>query len=149
MQRKRDSALPALIGALHLPEIISREGARAEERFLEFFTATIRNKNTRIAYARAAVRFLNWCEKKRLSLDTIRPIHVAAYIEHHDGSPQTTKQHLAAIRMMFDYLVTGHIIDSNPASSVRGPKYSIKKGKTPVLSAKETRRLLKSIDTST
>jgi hypothetical protein len=35
-------------------------------------------------------------------------MHVAAYIEQHPGSPQTIKQHLAAIKMLFDYLVIRH-----------------------------------------
>jgi site-specific recombinase XerD len=59
------------------------------------------------------------------------------------------KQHLAAIRMLFDYLVIGQIIPMNPASSVRGPKHVVKRGKTFVLSATDTRRLLDSIDPST
>ena len=73
---------------------------------------------------------------------------MAAYIEQHPGSAQTVKQHLAAIRMLFDWLVVGQIVPFNPAASVRGPRYSIKKGKTPVLTAQETRKLLDSIDTS-
>jgi hypothetical protein len=55
------------------------------------------------------------------------------------------KQHLAALRMLFDWLVIGHIIDVNPAHAVRGPKYVVKKGKTPVLTAEEARELLDSI----
>ena len=43
------------------------------------------------------------------------------------------KQHLAAIRVLFDFLVTGQIIPMNPASSVRGPKHVVRRGKTPVL----------------
>ena len=58
------------------------------------------------------------------------------------------KQSPAAIRMLFNWLVIGQVVPSNPAAAVRGPKYSIKKGKTPVLSAKDTRTLLNSIDTS-
>lgn len=73
---------------------------------------------------------------------------VAAYIEQHSGSPQTIKQHLAAIKMLFDWLVIGQVLPFNPAASVRGPRYSIKKGKTSVLSAQETRKLLDSIDTA-
>ena len=34
-----------------------------------------------------------------------------------------------------------------PASSVRGPKHSVKRGKMPVLTAAETRNLLDTIDT--
>ncbi len=58
------------------------------------------------------------------------------------------KQHLAAIRMLFDWLVTGQVIPLNPAHAVRGPKHSVKKGKTSVLTAEEMRALLDSIDTT-
>ena len=61
-------------------------------------------------------------------------------------APPTVKQHLAALRMLFDWLVTGHVLDVNPAHAVRGPKYVVKKGKTPVLTAEEARELLDSID---
>lgn len=137
-------------GALALPNIISKEGATATERFIEFFTANIRNKNTRLAYAKAVALFLGWCEERGASLQTIRPVLVAAYIEEltNERAPQTVKQHLAAIRMLFDWMVTGQVVPMNPASSVRGPRYSIKKGKTPVLSVEEMRKLLESIDTS-
>lgn len=76
---------------------------------------------------------------------------VAAYIEEltTDYSAPTVKQSLAAIRMLFDFLVTGQVIPVNPAASVRGPKYVVKKGKTPVLSREEARKLLSSIDVST
>jgi integrase/recombinase XerD len=133
-----------------LPAIIAGEGQRASKRFLEFFTANIRNPNTRLSYLRAISPFLAWCEDRGLELRQVEPIVVAAYIEQltKGRAPQTVKQHLAAIRMLFDWLVTGQIVPFNPAASVRGPRYSIKKGKTPVLSAQETRKLLDSIDTS-
>jgi integrase len=73
---------------------------------------------------------------------------VAAYVETHPGSDPTRKQHLAAIKMLFDWLVTGQVIGVNPAASVRGPKHVVRKGKTPVLTAQEARQLLDSIDTS-
>jgi site-specific recombinase XerC len=61
----------------------------------------------------------------------------------------SVKQHLAAIRMLCDYLVTGSILPFNPASSVRGPKYVQKRGKTPVLDDDQMQELLDSIDVST
>jgi integrase/recombinase XerD len=133
-----------------LPAIIAGEGQRASKRFLEFFTANIRNPNTRLSYMRAISPFLAWCDERGLELRQVEPIMVAAYIERltQERAPQTVKQHLAAIRMLFDWLVTGQIVPFNPAASVRGPRYSIRKGKTPVLSAQETRKLLDSIDTS-
>jgi site-specific recombinase XerD len=134
-----------------LPAIISDAGPDAEERFFEFFTAKIRNPNTRRAYARAVRDFLCWCEGRGMkSLTQIRPVLVAAYIEKlgAERQPQTTKQSLAAIRMLFNWLVIGQVVPSNPAAAVSGPTYSIKKGKTMVLSAADTRTLLNSIDTS-
>ena len=124
---------------------------KAAERFWGFFTANIRNKNTRRAYYKAACRFSEWCEKRKLRhLGLVKPIHVAAYIEHllQPGvlSKPSVKQHLAAIRMLFDWLVIGHVLNVNPAHAVRGPKYSQKKGKTPVLTAEEARTLLDSIE---
>jgi site-specific recombinase XerC len=80
---------------------------------------------------------------------------VAAYIEQlgkekKEGrgglSKPSVKQHLAALRMLFDWLVVGQVLPSNPAAAVRGPKYVVKTGKTPVLTAQEARQLLASID---
>src|SRR6516225_9693023 len=144
---------PALLraGLEALPAIIRAQGERASRRFIEFFTANIRNRNTRMAYARAVKQFFDWCDRRKLELEEIGPISVAAYIEQlgTEASKPTVKQHLAAIRKLFDYLTTGGILESNPASSVRGPKYVVRRGKTPVLSAEEARKLLDSIETNT
>ena len=70
---------------------------------------------------------------------------VAAYIEQHPGSPQTIKQHLAAIKMLFDYLVISQIVPVNPAAPVKGPTHVVNRGKTPVLSVEDARTLLASI----
>lgn len=134
-----------------LPAIIAAAGEQACRRFIEFFTANIRNRNTRSAYAHAIGRFLGWCDANRLSLSNLEPVTIAAYVENlmTVNSAPTVKQHLAAIRMLMDWLVVGQIIPMNPASSVRGPKHVVKKGKTPVLAAEQARALLDSIDAST
>ncbi len=59
------------------------------------------------------------------------------------------KQQLAAIRHLFDWLVTGQVIPTNPAASVRGPSHIVKRGKTPVLEPAEARVLLDAIDVTT
>lgn len=140
-----------LVCGVKLPAVIQNAGEDTMHRFVEFFTATIRNKNTRIAYAMAVSRFLMWCEKRRLTLRQIDSLSVAAYIEQFCGThaASTVKQHLAAIRMCFDYLVAGGELAVNPAWSVRGPKHVVKRGKTPVLSVAQARDLLDSIDVST
>lgn len=134
---------------LALPATITNAGEKASRRFVEFFTANIRNKNTRTAYAWAVGKFFDWLEVRRLELHQVEPVVVAAYIEElqKTHSAPSVKQHLAGVRMMFDYLVTGGIVPFNPAASVRGPKHVVKKGKTPVLSAEEARLLLQSIKT--
>jgi len=58
----------------------------------------------------------------------VRPFHVAAWIEDFPGSKPTVKLKLAAVRMLYDFLVVRQITPSNPAHSVRGPKYVVKKG---------------------
>lgn len=139
---------PSAAGGL-CPAIVEAAGANARNRFIEFFTARIRNPGTREVYARAVSRFFAWCESYGVGLAQVQPVLVAAYIEELSGaiSRPTVKLHLAAIRMLFDHLVTGQVVVANPAASVRGPKHVVKKGRTPVLSAEEARLLLDSIPT--
>lgn len=158
--RESDAVLPALatvrtnaIGlpeGLNLPRLITEAGEQATRRFLNFFTAEIENDNTRAAYYRAIRQFDAWCSERKISLVQLEPFVVAAYTRQLKDTkhPQTVKQHLAALRMLFDNLVVGQVIPNNPASSVKGPKYSTKKGKTPILTAEETRLLLNKIDIS-
>jgi len=140
-------AIASLAG---VPVLVATAGEKTAWRFVDFFTATLRNPNTREAYLRAVSRFLAWCEGRGVrSLAAIRPIMVASYIEQLPGAPPTVKQHLSAIRQCFDWLVSGGLLDSNPAASVRGPKHVVKKGKTPVLDAQQARDLLNAINVNT
>lgn len=135
-----------------LPVLIASADDRAQLRFLEFFAANIRNLNKRRAYARGTGEFLAWCTQRGvLSIRAVQPLHVAAYIEElgQVRSAPTVKQLLAAIRHLFDWLVIGQVVPLNPAGSVRGPRHSVERGKTPVLSPEEARRLLDSIDVTT
>jgi site-specific recombinase XerD len=135
-----------------LPAPLFAPTPRAARRFVEFFTAQINNDHTRKAYLNATQRFAGWCEIHSLhQLADVQPFHVASFVKDLQSqfSPPTVKQHLAAIRMLFDWLVTGHVMETNPAHAVRGPKYVVKKGKTPVLTADEARALLDAIPTDT
>jgi site-specific recombinase XerD len=123
----------------------------AAKRFIEYFAANIRNVNTRRAYLHAVREFADWCAVQQFhEIVDIEPLHVAAYIEQLTDrlAKPSTKQHLAAIRMLFDWLVIGQVMATNPAAPVRGPKYTVKKGKTPVLTQNEARELLEKIDIS-
>ena len=143
---------PRPSSAAKIPAIIAAAGDHAQTRFWEFFAANIRNRHTRRAYAQAVREFLIWCERVGVaSITDVQPLHVAAYVEElgRERSAPTVKQRLAAIKHLFDWMVTGQVMSVNPASSVRGPSHSVKRGKTPVLDPSEARALLDSIDVTT
>ena len=114
------AAEPAVVtaggGEIVLPQVIVDAGPAAVERFLEFFAGRIANARTRAAYGRAVGQFLGWCEARGLGLREVSPLHVAAYIRTHPGSVPTVKQHLAAIRMLGDWLV----VNPGPPGEPRG-----------------------------
>jgi site-specific recombinase XerD len=138
--------------ALALPALIAAADDDTRRRFLEFFAVTIRNPHTRRAYMRAAGDFLAWVAARGVvSLAGVQPLHVAAWIEALGGelAAPSVKQQLAAVRSLFDWLVTGQAVPANPAASVRGPAHSQRRGKTPVLAPDEARALLDRIDIAT
>jgi site-specific recombinase XerD len=127
---------------------------KAAKRVRDFFTAQLHNDHTRKAYVNATRRFAEWCDAHGIrELAEVEPFHIAAFIKDLQDkerqekplSAPTVKQHLAALRMLFDWLVIGQVIEVNPAHAVRGPKHVVKKGKTSVLTAAEARELLDSI----
>ena len=101
---------------------IFAEARQGQQRFWEFFGANIRNAHTRMAYVTAAYRFADWCEARDIALGQVAPLHVARYIEQLGRvyAPSTVKQNLAALRQLFDWLVVGQVLRSNPAGAARG-----------------------------
>jgi integrase/recombinase XerD len=128
-----------------------RDSGNGAWRLIEFLTAHIRNPHTREAYARAIQRFSTWCEREGFTLQQLNSVIIAAYVEDISKtlSKPSVKQHLAAIKVLFSYLTTGGVLTSNPAAAVKGPRYSVTTGSTPVLSAEEIRLLIRTIPTNT
>ena len=144
-------ALPGFF-APSRPDLVLRSGAEAQDRFRDFFVVHIRNPHTRAAYARAAAEFCDFAAGAGLAkLGAVRPVHVAAWVEAlgRVHAPATVKQRLAGLRMLFDWLVIGQVVQANPAAPVRGPRHVVKRGKTPVLDRAEARALLDGIETGT
>ena len=142
----------AIVTAANAPALVVSAGSRASYRFLEFFTVQIRNPHTRRAYARAAAEFFDWLAAKDvMRLEAIESVHVATYIEElqRARSAPTVKLRLAALRHLFDWMVIGQFMATNPALAVRGPRHVVRRGKTPVLDPAEARQLLDAIDTTT
>ena len=152
-------AASTLTSSLIVPAMVATAGDRAARRFLDFFAASIENDNTRLAYDRAVCSFFAWLEEHGLDeIADIDPFHVAAYlkalrvsdagdraVKERMAARPTVKEHLAAIRMLFDWLVVGQVLAINPAHAVRGPKHVVKRGKAPVLTEVQARHLLASI----
>jgi hypothetical protein len=70
---------PAVASAVLVPKLIADA---ASLRFLDFFTANIRNPNTRAAYALAVRAFFAWLDAKHVApLAAVRTHHVSAYVE--------------------------------------------------------------------
>jgi len=134
-----------------VPVLIASISDQASWRYIEFFTVNTRNPNTRRAYARACSRFFACCEEQGLTLATFQPFDVAAWVEglQRDHPAPGVKQQLAAVRMLFNWLITGQVVPSNPAAAVCGPKHVVKTGKTPVLDGREWRKLINAIPTDT
>lgn len=83
-----------------VPALLSPDPSTAR-RTLEFFTADIRNANTRRAYARAGAEFAGWCADRGLTgLHDVEPVHVATYVEQLKLAPPSIKQRLAALRRL-------------------------------------------------
>ena len=97
-------AVQARIAARMTPALFA-ETRQGQERFWEFFGGSLRNRNTRLAYVTAAYRFADWCAARGLTLSTVRPLHVAGYIEQltRTYAAATVKQNLAALRQLFDW----------------------------------------------
>ena len=97
-----------------------RRRSRAR-RFLEFFAATIRNRNTRMAYYRAVLLVLRLARAarhrraRRYRAAPRRGLY-RRRCRQPDPPKPTVKQHLAAIRMLFDWLVVGQVLADQPGA---------------------------------
>ena len=112
MKKQNKDSLPVLKRGVQLPALVEAAGPEFSRAFLEFFAATIRNRNTRLAYLNDVNSFLDWCGSKHISLSTVQPLAVAAYIEElgFSHSKSSVKQHLSALRMLFDYFVRSQLL---------------------------------------
>src|SRR3954452_57035 len=138
------------VGEVPVPAVVAASGPELANRFIEFFLVAIRNPNTRRAYA-AAVRGLCACLERHGARDltVVEPVHVAAYVEQlgRTHTKPSVALHLAAIKRLFAFLVTGGALKRSPAVEVKGPTFSRRIGATPVTSTEEVRKLLESLPT--
>ncbi len=133
---------------MNLPDLISAQGPETVKIYQAFFIEKITNENTRDAYLVAVQRFFHWCENRCDDLHGITKKDVSDYVSVHPGSTRTIKQHLSAVRKLFEWLEAGGVLNDNPATGIKIPqRLDNTRPKTP-LTAGEARHLLDSIDVS-
>lgn len=140
--------VPARPRQIESPAIIRDAGPAAQFAFDEFIYGHLRNPHTRTAYGHAIQRFLDWSHQRGIELVRITPRNVGEYLDSQPLATVTKKLHLAAIRRLFDFLVTRHAVILNPAATVRTERHQVVEGKTPEIGVETARRLLASLDTS-
>ncbi len=104
---RHDASLPSVFTA----------GPEARTRIRVFFSSHIGNPNTRRDYMEAVRQFRPFCaEHSILDLAQVKPVHVAAFVELQlkTQSKPTVKVRLAALRMLFDWMVVGQVLPPHP-----------------------------------
>jgi Phage integrase, N-terminal SAM-like domain len=118
-----------LVAPFDLLEGISESTrAKTAETFLELLGARVRNPNTRSAYRVAWRSFLAFCSARGLELESVKAYHVGAWLDQHPGSRSTQRQHLAAVRLLFDSLMMRGVVEYNPAARAKPPNVAARAG---------------------
>ena len=118
----------------------STHRAKTAETFLELLGARVRNPNTRSAYRVAWRLFLAFCSARQLELGKCKAYHVGAWLDQHPGSKSTQRQHLAALRLLFDSLMMRGVVEYNPAARAKPPRLVRESSQTPVFGEAEIDR---------
>src|SRR6202049_739693 len=123
------------------------ESARAKtaETFLELLGARVRNPNTRSAYRVGWRSLLDFCSARRSESESVKAYHVGAWLDQHPGSRSTQRQHLAAVRLLFDSLMMRGVVEYNPAARAKPPRLVRESSHTPVFEEAEIVAFLDSI----
>jgi integrase/recombinase XerD len=110
---------------------------KIKETLLNILEGRIQNPNTRNAYKVAWRRFFEFCSIYKLELDRVKPYHFGLFLKRHDGSVASQRQHLAAIRLLFDHLLEQGVVESNPAARAKPPRLQRETSHTPVFDKDE------------
>jgi integrase/recombinase XerD len=121
---------------------------KTADTFLELLGARVRNPNTRSAYRVAWRSFLAFCSARRLELEGVKAYHVGAWLDQHPGSRSTQRQHLAAVRLLFDHLMMRGVVEYNPGARAKPPRLVREFSHTPVFEEAEIAAFLESIKQS-
>ena len=111
--------------------------AKVSETLLNILEGRVRNSNTRKAYKAAWRSFFQFCSEYKLELHRVKPYHFGMWLKRHTGSVATQRQHLAAVRLLFDHLLEKGVVDINPAARAKAPRLERESAHTPVFEQNE------------
>lgn len=126
-----------------LPAAALAQSSACFEGLQEFLLLRLPNANTRQAYAAACAALVHWASTQSLSIEALRPVHIAAYayVLAQRLAPTSVAVHLTAIRRMYGWLVERQLLASNPAAATRSPRRIVHSGSTPALTPAEVAQL--------
>ncbi len=126
------------------PEVVRNAGEDACTAYIATL-ASLKSRNTRMAYERAFARFFEFCSNAGIALSELTVLDVIAYVTGvaQQDSSATAKQHLIALRKLFDYLRAADVVAVNPTSGLKSPKPSPRLAVS--VEGKEVERLLLSL----
>lgn len=120
--------------------------SKTAETLLNILEGRISNANTRGAYKIAWRSFFVFCSEYNLTLERVKPYHVGMWLKRHTGSVSTQRQHLAAVRLLFDHLLEQGVLDINPAARAKPPRMGRETSPTPVFELEEIKTLFETIN---
>src|SRR5271157_2398755 len=141
----RDVADVAFTAGYLVPGTFESKRAKTAETLLNLLEGRIRNANTKSAYKTAWRSFFAFCSEYKLDLDRVKPYHFGLWLKRHTGSVATQRQHLAAVRLLFDHLLEKGVVDINPAARAKPPRLERESAHTPVFEQNEIKAFLEAI----
>jgi len=118
---------------------------KTAETLLNILEGRIRNKNTKSGYKVAWRSFFGFCSEYKLELNRVKPYHIGMWLKRHPGSVATQRQHLAAVRLLFDHLLQEGVAEHNPAARAKPPRLERESAHTPVFEQEEIKKFLGAI----
>jgi integrase/recombinase XerD len=131
---------------LVIPDARESRRQKTADTLLNILEGRIRNKNTRSAYKTAWRSFFAFSSEYKLELDRVKPYHVGMWLKRHPGGVSTQRQHLAAVRLLFDHLLEEGVVDINPAARAKPPRLQRERSDTPAFEHEELKAFLGAIN---
>ena len=128
-----------------IPSSAESKRQKTRKTLLNIIEGRIQNPNTRRAYKNAWKKFFEFCSEYKLALDRLEPFHLGMFLRRHLGGVATQRQHLSAIRLLFDELLEQGVVELNPAARTKPPRLQRESSHTPVFEAAEIKAFLGAI----